>query len=341
MYTYYSSFISGIQDIIKNNLSDCVIQEIMDGGVLYKTNKTPEEIGKIRFFNNTFMVIQVFKNIDGETPIEKMIDLINLNKNENFLNYIKTNKKAKTFHIFSSVKNQLISVNKKILGNFENKLEKLTRLKAEFRKKVADFEFWFLYRSENIGFFMLRITKNKKKLEKGELHLELTNILSLLSELKENDVVLDPFCGSGAIPLERSRIGNYKGIFACDIDENLVKKLKEKIKSIGNKKLNKSFFVKKVDFLNNNFDDDYFTTIITDPPWGLFEKIDNLELFYTKMFEEMYRILVKKGIIVILSANKDLIIKILSNTKTKLQLVENYDILVSGKKAGIYKIRKI
>ena len=341
MYTYYSSFISGTQDIIEKNLNDCVIQKIMDGGILYKTNKTPEEIGKIRFFNNTFMIIQVFENIDIETPIEEMINLTNLNKNKNFLNYIKINKKAKTFHIFLSVKNQLVSVNKKILGNFENKLEKLTGLKAEFRKKVADFEFWFLYRSENIGFFMLRITKNKKKLEKGELHLELTNILSLLSELKENDVVLDPFCGSGAIPFERSRIGNYKGIFACDINEDLVKKLKEKIKSIGNKKLNKSFFVKKVDFLNNNFDDNFFTTIITDPPWGLFEKIDNLELFYTKMFEEMYRILVKQGIIVILSANKDLIIEILSNMKAKLQFVENYDILVSGKKAGIYKIRKI
>ena len=65
MYTYYSSFISGIQDIIKNNLFDVDIIDLFDGGVLYKTNKTPDEIEKIKFFNNSFLVIQTFKNIDS------------------------------------------------------------------------------------------------------------------------------------------------------------------------------------------------------------------------------------------------------------------------------------
>ena len=341
MYTYYSSFITGTQNIIKNNLKDYSIKKLMDGGVLYDTNKTPQEIEKIKFFNNTFLVIQTFENIGGDMPIENMISTANLDNNKNFLSYIKSKKGIKTFRIFSSIENNLISVDKKILGRFENQLEKLTKLKVEFQKKVADLEFWFLHRSEKIGFFMLRITKNKKKLEKGELRPELANILCLLSDLNEDDVFLDPFCGSGAIPLERSRICGYKGIFACDKDEEIVKKLKDKIKSIGNKKLNRSFFTKKVDFLDNNFDDGYFTTIITDPPWGFFEKIDNLGKFYDDTIKEIHRVIKLNGTIVILSANKDEIINSLEKFKTKLKLVEKFDILVSGKKSAIFKIIKI
>lgn len=341
MYTYYSSFISGIQDIVKNNLTDCNIQKIMDGGVIYTSNKTPEEVEKIKFFNNTFIVIQKFENIFDKTKIESMIEGVDFDKNNSFLNYIKSKKLCKNFHIFSSVENQLVSVDKKILGRFENKIEKLTNLKVEIGKKVADIEFWFLYRSENIGLFMIRITRNKKKVEKGELHPELTNILSLISNPSDEDVVLDPFCGTGAIALERSRILNFKGIFACDINEEKIKNLKNKIKSIKSKKLNKSFFVKNLDFFKNNFDNNYFSKIITDPPWGFFDKIDNIELFYSEMFKEFYRILAKNGILIILTARKDIMSKVLSLMSSKLKLLNNYDILVSGKKAGIYKIQKL
>ena len=341
MYTYYSSFISGIQDIIKNNLFDVDIIDLFDGGVLYKTNKTPDEIEKIKFFNNSFLVIQTFKNIDSESIIESTIKGTKLDNLKNVIPFIKSQKRAKTFHIFSSIENQLISVDKKVLGTFEGNLEKKLKLKVEFDKKATDFEFWFLYRSEKIGFFMLRITKNKKKLSKGELRPELTNILCLLSEPNNDDIILDPFCGSGSICLERSRITNFKGIFACDNNEEITKNLKQEIKKINNKKLNKSFFVKHLDFFENKFDDNYFTKIISDPPWGFFEKIDNIAVFYTKILKEMYRVLVKNGIIVLLSANKIEVDNILQSMKLELKLVESYDILVSGKKAKIYKIKKI
>lgn len=341
MYTYYSSFISGTQNIIKNHLVDVDIIKLFDGGVLYKTDKTPLEIEKIRFFNNSFLVIQIFKNVEGNSTVETMIRNTKLDNIRNIIEFIKLQKNAKTFHIFSSIENQLISVDKKILGTFEGNLEKKLKLKVEFDKKPADFEFWFLYRSEKIGFFMLRITKNKKKLNKGELRPELSNILCLLSEPSENDIFLDPFCGSGAIALERSRIANFKGIFACDNNQEIIKGLKQEIKKINNKKLNKSFFVKNLNFFNNNFDNEYFTKIVSDPPWGFFEKIDNINNFYTKVLNEMYRILAKNGIIILLSANKNEINSILQSMRSKLKLIKNYDILVSGKKAGIYIIKKV
>lgn len=310
----------------------------MDGGILYKTNAEIEELNKIRFFNNSFLVLSIFENLKSENPIENMIEkLLQL---ENFkLGYKKKN--AKTFRIFSSVENSLISVDKKLLGKLESQIIKETKLRVEFDKRPANVEFWLLYRTEKIGFFMMRITENKKKLEKGELRPELANIMCLLSEPNESDIILDPFCGSGAILLERSRTANFKGIFACDKNSELIQNLKNYIKKLNNKKLNKSFFIKNLDFFSNNFENDFFTSIITDPPWGFYEELENSKDFYNKMFVEMSRILKDRGIIVLLTANKDIISELFKAQFSNLKLVENYDILVSGKKAGLYKFVKI
>ena len=101
-----------------------------------------------------------------------------------------------------------------------------------------------------------------------------------------------------------------------------------------------SFFVKNLDFFENNFDNNFFTKIITDPPWGFFEKIDNIDAFYSKFFEISYRILKENGILVLLTANKNEVESLLNKSLNKFQLQEKYDVLISGKKTGIYKILK-
>ena len=55
----------------------------------------------------------------------------------------------------------------------------------------------------------------------------------------------------------------------------------------------------------------------------------------------MYRILKLNGLIVLLTANKEEMSNVLNNFKGKLELVDKFDILVSGKKASIYKIKKV
>jgi tRNA G10 N-methylase Trm11 len=190
---------------------------------------------------------------------------------------------------------------------------------------------------------MLRLTKNKGVLSKGELRPELTNIMCLLSEPSENDIFLDPFAGSGAIPLERARMKKgFKGIFCLEKDEDTFNKLRNFVKNIRDKKVQKSFFVKKADFFANSFDDGFFTSIVTDPPWGIFSGLDEEpDVFYLKILNEINRITKKSGKIVILTACKnemDLALKELTNT---LKLVNKLDILVSGKKASIYKIEKL
>lgn len=331
MAVYFSTFISGLQnyieEILPKNFKKVKVLKLMDGAILYETDESSEDI---RFFNNTFLVINTF-DIDD-------IDIIIKSSNPNVkevVDYIKS-QDGRSFHIFTSRENQLISVDKRILSQLENKISKLTKLKLNIEKKPSDFEFWILTRSEGISLFMLRISKNKKKLEKGELRLELVNVMCQLSNMTEEDVCLDPFCGSGAILLERSRIANFKGLFNCDTNEENYLRLKNYIKKLDNKKLNKSFFVKNINFFDNNFDDKFFDKIITDPPWGYYEQIDNIQLFYNNMLKEFSRILKSNGIAVVLTANKEELEK--AAKEFGFAIKNRFDILVSGKKACIYSL---
>jgi tRNA G10 N-methylase Trm11 len=228
----------------------------------------------------------------------------------------------------------LVKPDGKLMYRLIELLKKKT--KKNYNSNFADTEFWILYRSEMIGFFMLRITKNKKKLNKGELRPELTNLLCRLSIPRENDIFFDPFCGSGVIPWERSRIADFKGIFAADQDENLVREFKNKIKKIKTSKIQKSFFIKNLDFFNNTFDDNFFDTIVTDPPWGIYEKID--ENFYPNFLKNAYRILKPEGKLILLTTRKEYFIK--KSIVDNFVLKKSFDILVSGKKAGVYLLIK-
>ena len=82
--------------------------------------------------------------------------------------------------------------------------------------------------------------------------------------------------------------------------------------------------------------DNMIDLIITDPPWGYYEKIDNIEKFYIDMFKEFCRVIKKNGKLVILSARKDEFELVLS--KQKYIISEKIDTLINGKKASIYVI---
>lgn len=342
MNTYLSTFISGFDKFISKKLSqdisDLKILKILDGAILYETNFEIEQIKKIRYLNNSFLVLEKFELGKGSSTIlNRMLEATI--KNSKIISQKNLNLGSKkTFRIFTSLENNLVSVDFNLLEKIEKIISKNLGLKKNIRR--PDYEFWYLYRSEKIGFFMFRITHQKSKLERGELRSELANILCWLSEPKAEDVVLDPFAGSGAIPIERAKIEKFKGIFALDKNEIIAKKLKNKIKKIRNKKIQKSFFVKGKDFFEVGFDDGFFDSIITDPPWGFFEKVEGgVKKLYGKILEKSWRVLKAGGRLVLLTARKGEFEKCVEDFN-QFQILEKYNILVSGKKVGVYVLLK-
>lgn len=321
MALYYSSFASGFEKLVEDFITrDISVNKIksLDGVVIYQTNLSPSGIINIKYLKNSFLVLREWEKVK---KLEVMAGDIKDN-----IGKIKVPLKARTFKVVIMEKNQPINISGQTRGRLVDIISHKTGLR--YFTGNADVEFWLLLRDDFSGYFLQKINKSSKDLKQGELEQHIANILCRASEPDEKDVFLDPFTGSGSIPLARAYIGNYCGIFAMDIDENLVNDLKTRIKKIRNSKIQKSFFVKHMDFLKNEFQDNFVNAVVTDPPWGMHQNID--DSFYPKIMNEFLRILKPKGRLVLLTS-RDINI----NNDNKLSIVGKYDVLIHGKKATV------
>lgn len=342
MNTYFSTFITGFDEVIKKSLPESLkaveIVEVFDGLIMYKTSSSLDEIKRVKYLNNSFVLLSRIKPL-SDAPIKQMIKSVL--KDSRFDNNIRDIglKKESRFRVRASIENQFVAIDNNLLRNIEEKISRLSRLILD--RSLPDVEILFTTRREGFGLVGLRFTRRsnyEKTLEKGELYPELANLLCLISEPSKDDVFLDPFCGWGSIPMQRMTSFPYRQVLAGDIDPKLVSVLKNKVA-----KLHQKMEVGKWDAINlANIKSGSIDKIVTDPPWGLNSgKTLNLPEFYSKMLKEFYRITKNGGIIVILTAQKELIESELAKLTDRFKLESQLSTLVSGKKAGVYKLRKL
>ncbi len=166
--------------------------------------------------------------------------------------------------------------------------------------------------------------------------------MNWLSDPDKNDIVLDPFCGNGSIPLKRALNFPTKQIIVFDFDNNMISTVKKKIalkKSLSNMR---NIVIKKVDIkqLDKELLRESIDKIVTDPPWGSYEKMNvEIEEFYGIMLSKMERVLKNNGIIVLLIGRNNDIEKMIE-TIPNLSIEQNYNVLISGKKANLVKLKK-
>jgi len=343
-YKYFASFASGMQyivkDILEKQIPDINIYQLFDGVVLFETEKTYDKLN-MYCFNNIFSVITFTKRMKGD--IESFIkQIVNSKLQDKIIS--NNNKKYNTFRIITSSENQLISVNNVLKNKLENLISSQSNLKLN--RSNSDAEFWILSRTEGFFYFLKRLTKHtsyEKILKKGELHPEIAFLMNWFAEANKNDILLDPFCGNGSIPLKRALHFPTKQIFAFDIDKTMINIVKNKItekKSLSNMS---NIVIKQVDILNLDkiLQEESVDKIVTDPPWGLYEKMKmEISEFYKLSISKMEKVLRIGGIMVLLIGRQIDIEKILLEY-SKLSLLQNYCVLVSGKKANLIKIIKL
>jgi tRNA G10 N-methylase Trm11 len=249
-----------------------------------------------------------------------------------------------SFRIVTSRENKLVAVDNRLLVRAEKHLAAETGMKVS--RSRPDIELWCLFRKEGNGFFMMRLTKHattQRMLHKGELRPELASLLCALSEPRDSDVFVDPFCGYGSIPLARAHLAPYRTIHAYDNDMNIIIHLKKKLQTRDIPYPSRSFRVEHSDALHlDTFEDNSVDKIVTDPPWGIFDakKTTSIDLFYRDMLRECIRILRPEGILIILTAQKEVLRNSLQHYTGILEITDTYHILVAGKKAAVYKLTK-
>ncbi len=109
---YLSTFISGfdepIRAVLSESVSDVVIEQMLDGAVVYQTSEPRDKLRGLRFFNNTF---QVLRRYDGDRQsIAAMMEQLNcdakLGSDVAFLR----SRHNRTFRVVCSDENTLVSI---------------------------------------------------------------------------------------------------------------------------------------------------------------------------------------------------------------------------------------
>ena len=332
MAEFVSTFITGFQDVVKNDLPKRLkgikIISLLDGLIHYSYCGNSRDLQNIIYFNNTFFVIKTFNT--NNITFNAMVSAAAKVKSPYLINRGK-------FRIRFNKENQFCKVEKDVTRRAETLV--LNNSKLQIDRVNPDTEFWYLIRRENFSFCGQLISKREfteKNLNKGELRPEIAYLISSFAEIKEGDSILDCFCGYGSIPVQLAKKFNFAKLYASDIDEQKISMLKEK-KALQN---NQNIYLCREDaFCLNYLQDKSIDTVITDPPWGYYEEIDDLQAFYNKMFASLKRVLKDDGKMIILSARKEELEKCAQ--QNKIEIKNKLQTLVNGKKAALYSLQFI
>jgi SAM-dependent methyltransferase len=322
---YFSTFIPGLSELVLrrlgNDLADFTVTELLDGLVAFETSSVSQKVAALTYFNNSFELLFRSTNSDLQDFMREVIQAD--------ISFPPVRRQS--FRVIFSNENQLSSAPTSLWIKLEKKIGKATRQDTD--RTTPDAEYWLLRRNDDKCFFGKRITRHADYatiLGKGELRPEMTSFMVFLSEPNKTDIVLDPCAGSGGIVKGRLLTTVGKMIVG-DTDTQIISALRKKFPGVEIKKLD---VCKMPEVPSGSVD-----KVITDPPWGNFDvKKGSVELFYALMFNEVFRVLKPGGIFVLLTAQKD--ISDQEILKHSFTLSESHDILVSGKKARLYKLIK-
>ncbi len=324
---FLQTFISGLQDPICGVLRAFhahEIQQVLDGAVVYQADR-PVKAG---CFNNTFEV-QLERPFKGAGALDRlMADAL---KAQLPLHPIPGS--ARTFRIVCSLESKLTAVDARKKSDLERLIAQRTGLRVE--RAGADVEFWLYGRSEGRAYLMRRLSYDRvteKQLQKGELRPELCWTLNFLAGVDARDVFLDPFAGSGAIPLARMRMGPCAKLYALDLDSEKAAQVKRRL---GPRAIVRSLDVRH---LSDAVPDGTITKVVTDPPWGYYDDAD-VPALYRDMLAALMQATAKKARMVVLSARTEEMDKALS-VWPELIIEAVFRILVNGKKAGVYVLNR-
>lgn len=165
-----------------------------------------------------------------------------------------------------------------------------------------------------------------------------------LCEIKPGDVVIDPMCGSGSIPIEAAHEWTDSFHVGGDKSSVALKKSHSNVKHVnsGAAVVKSPIDILQWDITNLPLASNKVDVIVTDVPFGkrLGSKMDNRTL-YPSMLKEMARVCRRKfGRVCILTNDKRSMIIALGTVSNLWVLKKNLSVNVGGLRAVVYYLQR-
>ena len=153
------------------------------------------------------------------------------------------------------------------------------------------------------GQFEERKVQNRPFFSPISLHPKIARVIVNLSSIKNDGILLDPFCGTGGILIEAGLVGIK--IIGSDIEEKMIKGCKKTLDfyKIKNYKL----FCSDISDIDKHIDE--VDAVVTDLPYGksTTTKGEGILKLYKRAFEKISDLLKEDGKAVIGLSNKEFI----------------------------------
>ena len=320
MIQWYASVNYGLERIVGDRIkafgaSDI---EVLDSALVFSCD---DEIN-VKCINNLFIVLASFNSGSVNDAAKRVGSLA----------FRFPRLDGKSFRLVVMDCGKLRAIPQGVMVEAEKNISR--RAKLEVHRANPDIEIWLNRRNDGLTFFMVRVRKHSpfdKSLKQGELRPDIVDVMLHMASPIQGYVVVDMFGGWGAIAAAVVDSGLYGKVYTGDINEKCVEFQKARFNGI------RDCVVHKWDAFKLPLGDMSVDTVITDPPWGEYEKID-VSRFYDGFVQEASRILRPGGRLVFLSSMQKEASAALGGYGFTF---EHFPLKISGKDAFLFYSRRL
>lgn len=305
-----------VWQVLSDQVKDAKLTSKVDNGILFTSSKPSWQFKDIPYLQNIFVVAEI---------INKKLNLYDLTERA-----LASQELTRIVRQHTSPQDNFRIVVAR--GSHTNEYPEAMRIKLEENIKkytnrgvsrtLPNFEIWLWNLADDVTILGVRITANadyQEYMPQGGLRQELAYLINTLAEPDANNLVWDPFCGSGSLVISRALHWPYKQIYATDLTVTRIEQF------MAEERLHlKNFHIKPNDFFKDSFLPTV-DTIVTDPPWMMF----NNPVKAQELLARMKNCLRPGGRAVVLAPHA------LSIENTGFESIQTYPTYVGGKKAAI------
>lgn len=196
----------------------------------------------------------------------------------------------------------------------------------------AQVEFWVIRRREQPETILAtKLTDGSPAVAAGSLRPEVCAALARLAKVRRAGLVLDPFAGSGAIGAACVDAGARR-VWLNDRDDSVLREERLAREHLERMRLSHQ------DFRDLEVVDGSVSAIVTDPPWGHHEAVDDVDALYVHLGAAARSWLDRDGVAVVLTGAPDTAVDGLV-AAGRFDVHRELPILVNGRKARVLELR--
>ena len=328
MAEYIATFTTGFEGIagdqLKRDLRGAKVLRVYGGLIHFRYEGDWRALRGVVFLNNAFAVLDRFPG--GRLTFPGMVAATAARRHRFPVD-------RGTFRVRFSRENRFEKVDAGIARQAERHVMELSGLRVDRVKPGT--ELWYVIRSEGVGFYaqlLFRRDATEKTLNQGELRPEFCRLMIACAPPGEGAVVCDPFCGYGAIPRQLLSGFGIGRVLASDIDQRKIGRLRSEKWAKSPRLELRAADATRLEHVPDGAVD----AVYTDPPWGFYEEVGDIEDFYLRMLSELLRVTRAGGRIVVLSARKREFAS--ACERAGANVCGQVDTLVNGRKASVFII---